>query len=102
MTSRSWSIGAVVLAAGLSFAVVGRASEPGELVGAWFSDACILELRFNADGTFIHEDGAARLNGTWRLEGAALTLTYSDNGKQESGTFANGALSVTECDFTRS
>ena len=101
MMSKPWRIATVVLAAALLAATIGRATAAGEIAGFWFSDACILSLTLNADGTFIHDDGAVTLNGTWRLDGVAVSFSYSD-GKQYSGTFVNGVLSVAGCDFTKS
>jgi hypothetical protein len=98
--SRRWSIFAVALAAALSFAAIGDATAAPDPVGSWYSDACIVQIELRADGTFLHEDGAVTLDGTWRLNGATLTLTYSD-GTQESGTFTDGGLDLAACVFKR-
>lgn len=101
MMSRRWSIPTVALAAALSLAAAGGATATSDPVGAWFSDECIVQINFRADGTFAQDDAAGSYGGTWRLDGTTLSMTYSDDGKTESGTFTDGELRLAGCVFKR-
>ena len=102
MTMRKrWGMLAVALAAALSLAPVDRATAAPDPVGTWYSFECIYEIQLRADGTFLEDDGAGTYSGTWRVDGAVLTLTNSDNGKTDRGTFTDDALVLAGCVFNR-
>ncbi len=101
MMSKRWSLCTVALAAALSLAAAGSAAATVDPAGRWDSEECIVDIQLRADGTFVQDDGAGTYSGTWRVDGATLTLTYSDDGKTESGTFTDGALVLAGCVFKR-